>query len=43
MKGDNHKVRKDIPMYDRSLKEEELLDWIASMDAYFESEDILEG
>ena len=43
MKGDNHKVRKDIPMYDGSLKEEELLDWIASMDAYFESEDIPEG
>ena len=43
MKGDNHKVRKDIPMYDGSLKEEELLDWIASMDAYFESEYIPEG
>lgn len=43
MKGDSYKVRKDIPMYDGSLKEEDLLDWIASMDAYFESDDIPEG
>ena len=40
MKNEKHKVRGDIPMYDGSLKEEELLDWIASMDAYFESEEV---
>ncbi|XP_059066434.1 pre-rRNA-processing protein ESF2-like [Cryptomeria japonica] len=40
MKGDQYKVRVDLPVYGGNLNEEELLDWIAAMDTYFESEDI---
>ena len=40
MKNGQHKVRGDIPMYDGSLKEEEILEWIASMDDYFECEEV---
>ena len=32
-------MRGDIPMYDGNLKEEDLLDSIASMDTYFEGEE----
>lgn len=40
MKGDQYKVRVDLPMYDGNLNEQELLDWITAMDTYFESEDV---
>ena len=36
------KTKMDIPVYEGSLDEEELLDWIRALDAYFNYEDIKE-
>jgi hypothetical protein len=33
----------DVPMYEGNLVVEELLDWIRSMDNYFDYEDVDEG
>jgi hypothetical protein len=33
----------DVPMYEGNLDDEELLDWISSIDKYFDYEDIDEG
>jgi hypothetical protein len=37
------RVKMDVPMYEGRLDVEELLDWIRSMDKYFEYEDVDEG
>jgi hypothetical protein len=36
------RVKIDVPMYEGNLDVEELLDWIRSMDNYFEYEDVNE-
>jgi hypothetical protein len=39
--GDREKM--DVPMYGGNLDVEEILDWIRSMDKYFDYEDVDEG
>jgi hypothetical protein len=37
------RAKMDIPMYEGNLDVEELLDWIRSLDKYFDYEDVEEG
>lgn len=42
IKGDKYKVKIDVQKFGGNLNEEELLDWIACLDNYFECEEIPE-
>lgn len=40
IKGDDSKIKLDLPMYGGSLDGEDFLDWIGEMYSYFEYEEV---